>query len=232
MTKLSVIERLFPELKFDRDARFPPDEMRRGQFRAGWQDATTRGKQYGEEVLRRLTWHNLGYRFGQIEGPQTVDQIDAVYAFLAQRYGSLWVPRSSEDYLLHQYWQKVGGRIYVEVPIGGSDGPKEWAGGSSRRRLDGVRLPGADDPAIVRFSSEAFHERVQSEPVELIEVKRLLNRPVIGQVIAGRHIYTRQYGGTVVRSVVVCGQSDSALKSVCQEQDIVVEVVGGEHEGH
>jgi hypothetical protein len=150
--------------------------------------------------------------------PQTVDQIDAVYACLAERYGNLWVPRSSEDYLLQGDWQRVGGRVYVEVPIGGSDGPKEWAGGSSRRRLDGVRLPGASDPAILRFSSEAFHQRVRSEPLELIEVKRSLNRPVIGQVIAGRHIYTRQYGGTVVRSVVVCGQSDSALKSVCQDK--------------
>jgi hypothetical protein len=230
--KPAEIERLFSELKFSRDVRFPPDEMRRGQFRAGWEDATVRGKEYGAGVLSRLTWRNLGCRFGQIEGPQTVDRIDAVYLFLADRYGSLWVPRSSEDYLLQRYWQRVGGRVYVEVPIGGSDGPKEWAGGSSRRRLDGVRLPGAADPAIVRFSSEAFHQRVQSEPVELIEVKRSLNRPVIGQVIAGRHIYTRQYGGTVVRSVVVCGQSDSALKSVCQGQDIVVEVVAGEHEGH
>jgi hypothetical protein len=167
-----------------------------------------------------------------VEGPQRVDQIDAVYALLAQRYGNLWVPRSSEDYLLHRYWQRVGGRIYVEVPIGGSDGPREWAGGSSRRRLGGVRLPSAADLAIVRFASDAFHERVRSEPVEIIEVKCSLNRPVIGQVIAGRYICTRQYGGTVVRSVVVCGQGDSALKSVCQEMDIVVEVVGGKQPGH
>ncbi len=111
------------------------------------------------------------------------------------------------------------------MPIGGPGGPSEWSGDSSRRRLDGVRLPGATDPAIVRFSSEAFHQRVQSEPVELVEIKRSLNRAVIGQVIAGRHMYTRQYGGTVVRSVVVCGQSDSALKSVCQEQGIAIEVV-------
>jgi hypothetical protein len=68
--------------------------------------------------------------------------------------------------------------------------------------------------------------------MEIIEVKRSLNRPVIGQVIAGRHIYTRQYGGTVVRSVVVCGQGDAALKSVCQELDIVVEVVGGKQPGY
>jgi hypothetical protein len=68
---------------------------------------------------------------------------------------------------------------------------------------------------------------VQSEAVELVEVKNSLNRAVIGQVIAGRHMYTRQYGGTVVRAVVVCKQSDSALEWVCGREGIAIEVVTG-----
>ncbi len=35
-----------------------------------------------------------------------------------------------------------------------------------------------------------------------------------------------KYGGIVVRSVVVCEESDSALEWVCQQENISVEVVG------
>jgi len=223
----SKIEQLFTDLEFDRDDRFPPDRLRRAQFRAGWEEATTRTGKYSAAILRRLTWRNLGYRFGQKQGPRAPNRIDGVYEVLAQRYGTFWIPRSPEDHLLQHYWMRVGGRIYVDVPIGRPSKSADWPPGSGRRRLDGVRLPDAVDSAIVRFSPEAFLQRVQSEPVELVEVKISLNRPVIRQAIAGRHMYTRQYAGTVVRSVIVCRESDSALEGVCQQQNIAVEVVAG-----
>ena len=59
----SEVAQLFGRLRFERDDRDPPDERRRGQFKAGWEDATVRGKVYAENTLQWLTWHNLGYRF-------------------------------------------------------------------------------------------------------------------------------------------------------------------------
>jgi hypothetical protein len=52
--KRSKIEQLFTNLNFERDVRFPPDERRCGQFQAGWEDPTTRGKKYSEIVLMIL----------------------------------------------------------------------------------------------------------------------------------------------------------------------------------
>ena len=219
------VERLFAELKFKCDIRRPPDERRCGQFQAGWQDATRRTKAYAPKTLARLTWRNLGYRFGEREGPRPLDEIEAVYRILEQRYSSLWVPRSSEDHLLQAYWQRVRGRVYVEVPIGGTGGAGNWPAGGSRRRLDGVRFPAATDAALVRFTLSAFQARVSSGAVELIEVKRSLNRPVIGQIIAGRDMFRRQYGASVCRLVVVCGQTDTALEWVCQQNEVTVETV-------
>jgi len=201
--KSADIERLFVQLKFDRDDRLPPDAARRGQFRAGWEDATVRSQSYAETTLRRLTWRNLGYRFGESQGPCPAEVIHAVYDALAERYETSWVPRSTEDYLLRSYWQRVGGRLYVEVPIGGPGGPGQWPLGCTRRRLDGVRLSRVEDPAIVRFSTREFGERVRSADAELIEVKRCLNRPVIDQIIAGRDMFGREYDGGAQRSVIV-----------------------------
>lgn len=225
--KPAEVERLFSELEFTRDARRPPDEARRRQFRVGWEDATIRPASYGHTTLGRLTWCNLGYGFGQHEGPRSAETIDAVYRILEQAYVRLWVPRSEEDHLLQQYWRRVGGRLYVEVPIGGVGGSGHWPIGSTRRRLDAIRLMDAPDPSIVRFSSREFRARVETSPIELIEAKPSLNRAAIGQVVAGRDMFPRDYGVGVQRSVVVCGSTDAALEWVCRKHDIEVEVAGG-----
>lgn len=221
----SHIERLFAELKFEKDDLYPPDDRRRVQFRTGWKDATVRHREYAASVLRRLTWRNLGYRFGERQGPQELSEIDAVYEVLKQRYASLWVPRSYEDHLLYAYWRKVGGRIYVEVPIGGGRGPLRWRKGSTTRRIDGVRLPRARDKAIVRFSPDEFRKALTSTSVELIEIKASLDRYVIGQVVAGRDMFLRHYGPDGLRCVIVCAAKDTALEWVCRKNHIAARVV-------
>lgn len=222
--KAAEIERRFAELDFDCDERRPPDDARRAQFRAGWEDATVRRRTYSTSSLRHLTWRNLGYRFGEAEGRQAVETIEAVYDVLAQRYETLWVPRSIEDHLLFAYWRRVGGRIYAEVPLGGPGGPGKWPSGCTRRRLDGVRFVGASDPAIVRYSAGEFRQWVSDADTELIEVKRWLNRLVIGQIIAGRDMFGREYGTDARRSVIICAESDTALEWVCQRHEIFVQI--------
>lgn len=81
-----VVKEMFARLEYQRDGRSPPDERRRGQFRAGWDDVTARGKRYGESTLKRLTWRNLGYRLGRHFGKQPAAQVDAAFDVLADLY--------------------------------------------------------------------------------------------------------------------------------------------------
>jgi hypothetical protein len=117
--KPAEVERLFAELKFACDIRRPPDNARARQFRAGWGDATVRHATYGEATLSRLTWRNLGYRFGHHSGTRSPDDIDAVYRILDQAYSRLWVPRSYED---HSYKRRAcdrSDRIIADPPAAG-----------------------------------------------------------------------------------------------------------------
>jgi exonuclease III len=82
----SEVAQLFEQLRFERDDRNPPDERRRGQFKAGWEDATVRGEVYAENTLQWLTWHNLGYRFGRLLGHRSQTEIDEAYKILADLY--------------------------------------------------------------------------------------------------------------------------------------------------
>ena len=71
------------------DVREPPDNKRRGQFRGGWADATTRGQTFGEAALQKVTWNNLGYRCGKVFGSASDDEIVAFYTYLADHYESV-----------------------------------------------------------------------------------------------------------------------------------------------
>ena len=140
-----------------------------------------------------------------------------------------WKPRTFEDRLLCAYWSKAGGRIYLEVPIGGSGGPGDWPPGSKIRRIDGVRVENTESQheGLVRFGDhrEEFCQVIRDKPVELIEVKEKLDRFVIGQVIAGADMFKRQYGTDTVEPVILCGEGDPALEWVCQQRGILVQVV-------
>jgi len=90
-------------LSYEGDDREPPDNYRRGQFKAGWEDWTVRHESYTDETLNRLKWHNLGYRFGKRFGPCAAHEIAAVYELLAALYGTpekdgkVSLPGESED---------------------------------------------------------------------------------------------------------------------------------------
>jgi putative restriction endonuclease len=81
------IQRAFSALKYERDQRRPSDERRRGRFFAGWEDATRRGKVYSPQTLKRLTWHNLGYRLGTHFGEQTSEQIGEAFEIVTALCG-------------------------------------------------------------------------------------------------------------------------------------------------
>jgi 5-methylcytosine-specific restriction enzyme A len=80
------IQEAFSQLEYRQDIRHPPDPRRRGQFHAGWADATKSGKSYSTRTLKKLTWHNLGYRFGKHFEEQSPKRINEAFDVLVRLY--------------------------------------------------------------------------------------------------------------------------------------------------
>jgi len=139
-----------------------------------------------------------------------------------------WTARTVEDFLLEQYSRTHAGRLYVEVPIGGPGGSGQWPGGCTIRRLDGVLFLTSEAASIHRYHAAApiFEADLRRFSPELIEVKASLNRTAIGQAIAGRRMFERQYGVVPRRTVILCRTSDAALAWVCEQEGIEVTSVG------
>lgn len=140
---------------------------------------------------------------------------------------SRWTPDTGEDRLLVGYWNKVGGIIVPEVHIG-DNGPSDWPSGSGSRRIDGLRFRSEYRDEITTptaFSQTQLRDIIKDRHVEVIEVKSSLNRPVIGQAIAGRDMFERDFKPRTIEPVVVCGSGDPALEWVCRRNGIRVEIV-------
>ena len=132
-----------------------------------------------------------------------------------------------EDRLLAGYWNDIGGIVVPEVHLGAT-GPSYWPSSSSSRRIDGLRFRSEYRDEIntpTAFTQSQLRETVADRHVEVIGVKSSLNRPVIGQAIAGRDMFERDYGPRTVEPVVVCGTGDPALEWVCRRNGIRVEIV-------
>ena len=80
---------------------------------------------------------------------------------------------------------------------------------------------------VGRYASNRkdFAADLENTHAELLEVKLSLNRGAIGQAIAGRHMFQRQYGVAPGCTTILCRFSDSALAWVCEQEKIRVEVV-------
>ena len=137
--------------------------------------------------------------------------------------------RTYEDRLLLEYWRAYGGLVFTEVPVG-RDGPKDWPEGTKPRRIDGVRiaLPDSENASsdIFAFSkgrdSKRFEQIVAVADIEVLEVKRALDRVVLGQVIIGADLLEIEYAPTKINQVVICEVGDPALETVCDRRGIKV----------
>ena len=140
-----------------------------------------------------------------------------------------WTSKTTENRLLEAYAVREGALIYAEVPFVGRDGHgvDEWRG-SGRRLFDGVRFEAPQIRGAVVLYRDARSEcddGLAKAPVTIIEVKRKLNRGVIGQIIVGRRLFTRQFKRSPAKSVIVCQKTDPALEWVCGKENIqVVEI--------
>ena len=142
-----------------------------------------------------------------------------------------WQPRPGEDRCLVEYLRLVGsvetaGRVYVEVPIGGT---ARYGQGAKTRYVDAVRFPGIEHDDVLDFDETAFHEDVhRGSPVEVIEVKAKLNRPVIGQLVVARELAPADWDlapDVDLRLVALVTEGDPALEPVCLRLGIRVIVV-------
>gem|GEM_PF-2638684 len=129
--------------------------------------------------------------------------------------------RSLEDQLIHEYFAKVGGKVYLDVTICSPYTPDKWPAKSKSRRADAVRLSPADcngiieRPALPQFQLEV--ERAQK--IQLIEARRYLDRYLFGQLIAGRDIFERQFGRRP-DLLALCRRSDPAMEWVYAKHDV------------
>lgn len=77
---------ILTELKYDKDIRKRPDNLRKSRFITGWNDAVIKGKQYREEILKSLTWQNLGYRLGNKYGNVSTSEIENIFQLFSEHY--------------------------------------------------------------------------------------------------------------------------------------------------
>jgi hypothetical protein len=117
-----------------------------------------------------------------------------------------------------------GGLIYTEVRVG-QGGIKEYPKGAMPRRIDAVMVVGVQG-TIVPFTQRVisdFLAAVRNHRVEVIEIKRKLNRPAIGQVIVGAKLVEMEYPQVEsIRQVILCETSEPVLEMICRELKIRV----------
>lgn len=140
----------------------------------------------------------------------------------------VWRPRYGEDQWLLNYIERLGGRaqagkFYVEVPIGGVG---EYGAGARTRFIDAVRLPDVRPGGVFYYHRQHFEQDLAGQPVEVIEVKKSLNRTVIGQLVVARDLASAEWPPhDSLRLVALCTRGDPALEWICDERDIDVELV-------
>lgn len=135
--------------------------------------------------------------------------------------------RQGEDSLLRALWEQraEAGWWLFELPVGYPRG--ESPPGRSRR-IDAVVLP--QSPARLSGKSQdlsEFDAAVAGQSVELIEAKWDLNASVIGQLLCGVSMFTRQHPthGPIKPIALVVRAPDAALRWFCDREGIeVIEV--------
>jgi hypothetical protein len=70
--------------------------------------------------------------------------------------------------------------------------------------------------------AKRFEELATGAKVEVLEVKRSLDRYVLGQVIIGADLLELEYAPSKINQVVICNQDDPVLKLVCDKRGIRV----------
>lgn len=132
----------------------------------------------------------------------------------------MWSPKTVEDKLISQYIKKHPGVVFLEVPIYLRNRSE------NARRIDALILPDNETTIYERgsYSTDDLGNRVCNKSITIIEVKRSLNRPVIGQILIGKSIIEEMLEPSEVNMTVVVGKGDSDLEDYCRKVGINVEI--------
>lgn len=137
--------------------------------------------------------------------------------------------RTYEDELLLKYWQEVGSLIFAEVIVGKGGTRKKWPKDAKPRRIDAVRIsatthayPDDDIFTFDKTSSHVLREKITGANIEVIEIKRSLDRVVLGQVIIGADLLELEYAPATIEQTVLCKEGDPVLEYVCDKRGIKV----------
>ena len=118
----------FNTLRYKDDWREPPDNRRRGQFKAGW-NRGVRGLNLSSRTLNaRLTWSNLGYRYGRQYPSASEAKIEETWDVLSARFGT--ENESKPNVHEERYWLMSLGEL-----------SKSW----DSSKEDGIAVIGYDD---------------------------------------------------------------------------------------
>jgi hypothetical protein len=132
--------------------------------------------------------------------------------------------RRFEDELLMKYYGEVGGQLFLEVRVG-QGGVKTYPSGAKPRRIDAVRISTGSNALIPssRKTISSFSDLIFHCDIQVIEIKKMLNRPAIGQVIVGAKLIEMEYPEVgQIEQVILCEISDPVLDLVCREINIKV----------
>jgi len=139
-----------------------------------------------------------------------------------------WKVKTSEDRQLKAYWDrnKVGGKLYLEVPVGHPSPGGVFPPESRIRYIDAVRVlrKGSRKREEVQPSRgrtrDILMEAFRNAEIEVIEAKKRLNRFSFGQAVAGADMIKKQYKPRKVTPVIVYEIGDPAMEWVCRKHGV------------
>jgi hypothetical protein len=126
----------------------------------------------------------------------------------------------NENDLLKLYCSKNHGTSFSEVSVGIRNSGKN----SNDRRIDVVRIENDIDKKVCKYSTnkDLFNNLVNANKykIELVEIKKKLNRGVIGQIIVGEYLFKKKFKINNITKAIVYHIGDSLLEEFCKENQI------------
>ena len=169
---------------------------------------------------------------GWVKTPSYNDAQAQVRQLLAAKRPLLnqWRPRPGEDGWLLNYLDVLGGpeqagRVHVEVPLGGA---ADYGPGAKTRYVDAVRFPDLCPGEVVFYDEATFRGDTQARTIQIIEIKKTLNRAVIGQLVVAQHLAPTDWkldDDAEVEFIALVTEGDPALEGVCDRLGIRVVLV-------
>ena len=131
----------------------------------------------------------------------------------------------SESKTLHDFHNNnlAPGILVEEVPVSYLS-EKDREEEKEYRRLDGIRVSNSINQIIYYTNDHELKNIIKGKKVQLIEVKRRLNRSVIGQVLIGRDLFIDRYGHSDVEMVILTRikKYNASLYKWCVLNDIKI----------